>query len=746
MPYVNGVHLLPATGEFTYDTQPWTGQRVTETTAAALNTFAGGGSTTDFTLALDQLQADFPACTTVSLLVAWFGNSVDAESCQIYPSTTYIGGQFWNSAGAADHWRVSGLTEASSGLIALPQSGSTFVYGGTPSDQSIVRAIQAIKARGLRVVFYPFILMTAVGYPWRGRITVSEDMTVAAETAVSAFLGTVAVSEFSQDATNLTVNYSGTSTNYCFRRFILHYANLCALAGGVDLFLIGSELRGLETIRGTGWTKAGTTGSDGHAVWDYPFVDGLITLADDCRSVFDAAGLTKDLASLKNLITYSADWSVWMGVQHSGADGQWPHLDQLYASDNIDVVAFDNYLPLSDWTTGDGGRDVLNWSLPKPSTWPPEDPTSTGLGLTGTPTLKSVDYLKANIEGGEKYHWTYYDSDNAGRGLDPLGTGLQVSRPEGDRLTQTRTRYYAGQELLANKQIRWFWNNTHQAVYDSGDGAGWAPHGPATKWVAQSKSIIFTEYGFPTCDRATNQPNVFYDPKSSESFTPFWSAWESADGATWRPVSDDELTLLALQAVHEYWFEDGNNPSSSAGRPMIQQAFCCIWSWDARPFPIFPNGSATWGDAANWRAGNWLNGKGPFIALPVADDPPEPGTYPAFPTLAGQGWSVHFRPTFETTIGAHVSGRESRAARRANPQFEIELTFDVLRPADVETLVGFFVEMQGQDGLFTFPIPVSFGLSSETMTCRFADDQLDLKEFVSLLWSSQSVLLQTVRP
>ena len=37
---------------------------------------------------------------------------------------------------------------------------------------------------------------------------------------------------------------------------ILHYANLCVVAGGVDLFLIGSELCGLETIRGPGWTKS----------------------------------------------------------------------------------------------------------------------------------------------------------------------------------------------------------------------------------------------------------------------------------------------------------------------------------------------------------------------------------------------------------------------------------------------------------------------------------------------------------
>ena len=29
--------------------------------------------------------------------------------------------------------------------------------------------------------------------------------------------------------------------------------------------------------------------------------------------------------------------------------------------DNIDLVCFDNYMPLTDWTTGDGGLDAQNW-------------------------------------------------------------------------------------------------------------------------------------------------------------------------------------------------------------------------------------------------------------------------------------------------------------------------------------------------------------------------------------------------
>ncbi len=100
--------------------------------------------------------------------------------------------------------------------------------------------------------------------------------------------------------------------------------------------------------------------------WDYPFVDGLGRLADDVRGIFDAAGLIRDAAGLHNLITYSPDWSVWMGVQHPGEAGQWPHLDQLYARDSIDLVAFDNYLPLSDWTTRAASTRRTGWR-PRPT-------------------------------------------------------------------------------------------------------------------------------------------------------------------------------------------------------------------------------------------------------------------------------------------------------------------------------------------------------------------------------------------
>ena len=63
-------------------------------------------------------------------------------------------------------------------------------------------------------------------------------------------------------------------------------------------------------------------------------------------------------------------------------------------------------------------------------------------------------------------------------------------------------------------------------------------------------------------------------------------------------------------------------------------------------------------------------------------------TPPSFPTLAGQGWSVHKKPMFATIVASHVSGREVRDALYENPIWEFELTFDGLDSASSYTGLG----------------------------------------------------------
>ncbi|HEY2250526.1 MAG TPA: glycoside hydrolase TIM-barrel-like domain-containing protein, partial [Planctomycetaceae bacterium] len=410
-----------------------------------------------------------------------------------------------------------------------------------------------------------------------------------------------------------------------------------------------------------------------------------------------------------NLITYSADWSDWMGYQHPTENGQWPHLDSLYASNAIDFVSLDNYMPLSDWTTGGGGLDAINWQSPPPALWPTSTPERRGFGLGGAPIICSTAYLSANIEGGEKFDWYYDDSVNAGAGADPNGSGLFVSIPQGDRVSQTREAYSSAQQILGNKQLRWWWNNRHYALYDA--GGGWIAQGPQTEWVPNSKPILFLEYGIPAVDKGTNQPNLFYSVSSVQSGTPYWSTWQGSDGGGLTPVRDDTIAEIALDAQYEYW--QANN-ASSGGVAMIEWAFCCVWNWDARPFPTFPELTQIWGDAENWAYGNW-QAQGRLPLPPVAPSPdPTPATYPTFPTLATLGWSVRVTPKFLTGIASHVSGRESRMPARAYAYRDIELTYELLRAGaanEFETIAGFYTEVAGRYEAFWFAPP---GLSALT--------------------------------
>ena len=151
-----GVHLLPSTGEYAYDTIPFIAAQHSWTTgllfgAEPINTyFAPGGSKTDYSYAMDQLQAAHPECTTVSVVVSWFFNSEDAATCNIYPSTIFLLGEIWqveSGVPVETHWTVSGLTEQDfPGIIPLPTTANgSYVYGGTPSDPSIVRCIRDLK-------------------------------------------------------------------------------------------------------------------------------------------------------------------------------------------------------------------------------------------------------------------------------------------------------------------------------------------------------------------------------------------------------------------------------------------------------------------------------------------------------------------------------------------------------------------------------------------------------------------------
>ena len=368
---VRAVALIPGTGEYAlattrvhYRGDPGTGQ------SANVNSPSG---VTDLKTSLAQLRTELPEVGSVSLIVSWFGDDLRCGVCQIKPKVEQAARD-----GVGMEWRAGGIARAEA--LEVPRVVGKSIYGGTPADRAVIEAITAVKAGGQEVMFYPFILMEqlegntlsdpysgAVGQaklPWRGRITLSlapgqagsPDRTAAAAAEVSAFFGTAQASHFTVSGGNIV--YSGPA-EWSYRRFILHYARLCVLAGGVDAFCIGSEMRGLTQIRGAGDS--------------FPAVTAMAQLAADVRAVLGPA--TK--------ISYAADWTEYFGHHTDG--NVYFHLDPLWSHPAVDFVGIDTYMPLSDWREGASHADAA------------------------FSNIHNLDYLTAGVAGGEGYDW-YYDS------------------------------------------------------------------------------------------------------------------------------------------------------------------------------------------------------------------------------------------------------------------------------------------------------------------------------------------------
>lgn len=548
---IRAVAWLPGSGEYALATTPVRvpqGDALPGPAGAALvavNRNAPGGAT-DLEASLAALATELPRVGSGLLIVCWFGDDLRCGACRIEPRV-----EFADRDSPDQPWAVSGRARAQAPEVA--RQGGAPVYGGTPSDASVVQAIRALAAAGQKVVYYPFILMTQVAgnglpdpygrpeqppLPWRGRITLSvapgrpgsPDGTAAAAAEVAAFFGTVGPGDFVVG--DGTVAYTGPADEWSYRRFVLHQAALCKAAGGVDAFCIGSEMVGLTTIRGAGG--------------GYPAVAQLVALLQDVRAL-----LGPDVR-----LTYAADWTEYFGHSPGGGERRF-HLDPLWSHPDCDVIGIDNYMPLSDWRDGAAHRDAAEG---------------------GWTRIHDLDYLKANIAGGEGYDW-FYPDDQA--------RALQLREPITD----------AGESepwVWRYKDLRAWWENLHY------DRPGGVRATEPTAWVPRSKPVWFTELGCAAIDKGTNQPNKFLDPKSSESALPHFSSGRR----------DDLIQMQYLRAQAEFWADPANNPVSDVyGGPMLDWSRAHVWAWDARPWPWFPGNRDLWSDGANWLAGHWITGR-----------------------------------------------------------------------------------------------------------------------------------------
>ena len=173
------------------------------------------------------------------------------------------------------------------------------------------------------------------------------------------------------------------------------------------------------------------------------------------------------------------------------------------------------------------------------------------------------DYLTSNVRGGEGFDWYYASAE--------------------DRAEQVRTPItdgaYAKPWVFRFKDIESWWANAH---YDRPGGVEAAS---PTDWAARSKPVWLTELGCPAVDKGANQPNVFFDPKSSESSLPYFSSG-ARDDAQQRTYVDAYQRFFDVD--HPEF--DGSNPVSPVyGGRMVDPAHLHLWAWDARPYPYFPD-------------------------------------------------------------------------------------------------------------------------------------------------------------
>lgn len=407
---VTGVALLPGSGEFTCDPEIVSDVSEDSTTYVNRSTLLGGS---DWEEGINQLETSLPNCDTVLLVSTWFADDLRMSDCEIRPKSE-------NATKNTDTvWKVD--VYGRSGVEQVSQIDGSPAFGGTFNDQSLIDAIDDLHTRGFKVIFYPFIQCdiestntlpnpysdnaSSTGqdaYPWRGRITCSPaigyagtvDKTATATSQVESFYGDALASEWTYSS---GIQFTG-SAQWSYSRFILHHAYLASRAEfDIEYFCIGSEMVQATSVR------------DNNN--NFPFVDKLVDLVAEVNVLLPNTD-----------IGYSANWDEYHSYRPSdGSNDVYFNLDKLWAV--ADFVGIDYYIPLSDWREGN---------------------THTDYSATNN-SIYNLDYLKANIEGGEYYDWYYINTT--------------------DRLNQIRTTIsdgvYSKDWIYRQKDLRNWWKNQH---------------------------------------------------------------------------------------------------------------------------------------------------------------------------------------------------------------------------------------------------------------------------------------------
>jgi len=230
------------------------------------------------------------------------------------------------------------------------------------------------------------------------------------------------------------------------------------------------------------------------------------------------------------------------------------------------------------------------WALPHQLEPPGDWATWVVLGGRGAgKTRAGAEWIRSKVEGGE------FSEPGKQKRVALIGETLDQVREVmvfGDSgiiassLPERRPEWHAGRRAL-------IWPNGSEAWAMSASS-------PENLRGPQFDCVWADEFGCPAINKGANQPNVFYDPKSSESALPFFS-----DGSV-----DTLLQLQYLRATFSHWQDAQNNPQSEIYfGPMVDLDNSHVWAWDARPWPDFPNRLNVWSDGENHARGHWITGR-----------------------------------------------------------------------------------------------------------------------------------------
>ncbi|WP_375331238.1 glycoside hydrolase TIM-barrel-like domain-containing protein [Candidatus Tisiphia endosymbiont of Oplodontha viridula] len=329
-------------------------------------------------------------------------------------------------------------------------------------------------------------------------------------------------------------------------------------------------------------------------------------------------------------------------TEYHHTNGGWFNLDPLWASPNIDFVGIDAYFPLTE--------DLPHSQI-------------------------TEELIKKGWESGEgwDYYWDW----------------------------QRKQKYYFAAESpqtpdkYAWKNLQHWWTTVHHN-----------PNGRATNWQPKMKPIWFTEFGFPSVDACSNQPNVFYDPTSVESYFP--------------RNSKGRVNFLAqrhaLNATLDYLAERN---SKEGCEQLIPKRF--VWTYDARPFPFWPDFKNIWQDGILWSTGHWINGKlgGSSLGAIVAEILASVGLKPTDYDVSRLTQDV-----YGYIINQHITARE------AIEQLQSAYFFDVV---ESDGILKFMLRLESMSNIdIEEDNLVTVGTDSKTTIEISITQELELPQKVSV--------------